>query len=82
LSTLWFLVLGIISLTLTVIALIIVFAVEHSWFRDNFNGSLAQYGLWRLCFTTNNICTSWFSTDGTYGNLVNQRLNQAKSKKN
>ncbi|CAF3240194.1 unnamed protein product [Rotaria sp. Silwood2] len=54
----WLLVLAIVSITLSVAALIIVFAAEHSWFHDSFNittindnrTSLNQYGLWRLCF--------------------------------
>ncbi|CAF0943465.1 unnamed protein product [Adineta steineri] len=79
LSLLWFLAFAAISLLISVIALIIVFAVEHSWFRDNFNGSLTQYGLWRVCFTTNNTCASWFMGSGTYANLVEQRLNQSKA---
>jgi hypothetical protein len=69
-------------LLLSVIALIIVFSVEHSWFNDNYNGSITRYGLWRLCFFGNNSCDSWFSTSGPYSLYVLARLEQAKSKRN
>lgn len=73
-------ILAIISLILSVVALIIVFAVENSWFRDNYNGTTTQYGLWRLCLFGNNSCDSWFSTNGPYSYYINDRLNQSKSK--
>ncbi|CAF0754820.1 unnamed protein product [Rotaria sordida] len=79
LSILWFLVLTILSLILSVTALIIVFAVEHSWFHDNFEGNANRYGLWRLCSYTNNTCDSWFSTGGPHSPYIERRLNQSKS---
>ncbi|CAF4643944.1 unnamed protein product [Rotaria sp. Silwood1] len=79
LSILWFLVLTILLLTLSVIALIIVFAVEHSWFHDNFEGNTNRYGLWRLCFPPDNTCDSWFSTGGANSAFIERRLNQSKS---
>ncbi len=72
---------AIVALILSVAALIIVFAVEHSWFSDSYNqtnGNLNYYGLWRLCFYSNNSCDSWFSTNGPYSNYVYNRLNQNK----
>jgi hypothetical protein len=81
LKTIWFLVLAIVLLTLTIAALIIVFSVEHSWFSDSFNqtnNNLNYYGLWRLCFYANKTCDSWFSTSGPYSNFIYARLNQAK----
>ncbi|CAF2098340.1 unnamed protein product [Rotaria magnacalcarata] len=78
LSTLWFLVLTIVSLSLSVIALIIVFAVESAWFRDNFSQNQNRYGLWRLCSFNNNTCDSWFSSSGPFSRYVEQRLNQSK----
>jgi hypothetical protein len=66
-------------LVLSVAALIVVFAVEHSWFHDNYNGTLTRYGLWRLCFFGNNTCDSWFSTNGPYSVYILARLDQSKS---
>ncbi|CAF1178716.1 unnamed protein product [Rotaria sordida] len=87
----WLLVLATVSITLSVAALIIVFAVEHSWFHDSFNittpnvndTSLNQYGLWRLCFSPsslfpNSTCGSWFSIDSSYSSNIEKRLDQAK----
>jgi hypothetical protein len=78
--------LAIASLILSVAALIIVFAVEHSWFSDSFttpNLNFTQpysnhYGLWRLCLFPNQTCDSWYSTDGPTSAYIEQRLNQAK----
>ncbi len=73
-----------ISLILCVAALITVFSVEHSWFSDSFNqtnNSLNHYGLWRLCFYSNQTCDSWFSTDGPFSNFISARLNQSKGSK-
>jgi len=78
LRILWFLALAIVTLTLSVAALIIVFSVEHSWFSDSYNQTLNYYGLWRLCFYSNLTCESWFATDGPYSTFVYNRLNQAK----
>ncbi|CAF1138220.1 unnamed protein product [Adineta ricciae] len=79
LSVLWFLLFAALSLVLSVIALIIVFAVESAWFHDYFESSLANYGLWRLCFFGNGTCASWFSADGTVGARVDRRLSQSKA---
>ncbi len=62
--------------------MIIVFAVEKSWFHDNYNGTTTQYGLWRVCLFGNNSCDSWFSTNGPYSVYIVDRLNQARSKQN
>lgn len=70
-----------LCLILTVAALIVVFAVESSWFYDNFQGASVRYGLWRLCLS-NGGCYSWFHNDGTIGNQIEQRLNQSRSSKN
>ncbi|CAF3863026.1 unnamed protein product [Rotaria sp. Silwood1] len=87
----WLLVLVTVSLTLTVAALIIVFAAEHSWFHDSFNitspsnnePSSNQYGLWRLCYSStgspnNRTCDSWFSIDPPSGSNIEKRLNADK----
>jgi len=74
-------VLAIVLLTLSIAALIIVFAVEHSWFSDNFNQTINNYGLWRLCFYLNQTCDSWFSTNGPNSNYIEQRLNQNRGEK-
>ncbi|UJR36008.1 hypothetical protein I4U23_028747 [Adineta vaga] len=79
LSILWFLAFAALSLILSVIALIIVFAVENAWFHDNFENSLTRYGLWRLCFVSNNTCASWFVSDTTNGARVERRLSQSKA---
>ncbi len=60
--------------------MIIVFAVESSWFTDSYNGTITHYGLWRLCFFGNNSCDSWFSTGGPYSQYVVARLDLSKSK--
>jgi hypothetical protein len=77
--------LAIVLLILCVTALIIVFAVEHSWFSDSFTLPNAtptsysnHYGLWRLCVFPNQTCDSWYSTGGTISNYIEQRLNQSK----
>ncbi len=72
---------AIVLLTLSIAALIIVFAVEHSWFSDNFNQTTNNYGLWRLCFYLNQTCDSWFSTNGPNSNYIEQRLNQNRGEK-
>ncbi|CAF0978893.1 unnamed protein product [Adineta ricciae] len=72
----WLLVLAIITLILSVTALIIVFAVEHSWFSDYYNKTTNHYGLWRLCFFTNQTCDSWFSSDGPFSSYIETRHNQ------
>jgi hypothetical protein len=77
---------SVVILILSVAALIIVFSVEHSWFSDNFNQTttsnyLNHYGLWRLCFYSNQTCDSWFSTDGPSSSFIYARLNQAKGLK-
>lgn len=79
-SALWFLAFAILALFLSVVALIIVFAVEHSWFHDQYNGTLTRYGLWRLCFFGNNTCESWFSTSGPVSLYIEDRLNKSKGK--
>ncbi|CAF3653631.1 unnamed protein product [Rotaria socialis] len=79
LSILWFLALSIVSLSLSVIALIIVFAVESAWFRDSFGQNQNRYGLWRLCSFNNNTCDSWFSSSGSYSVYIEQRRNQSKN---
>ena len=71
------------TLVLSVAALIVVFSVEHSWFSDSYNQTnnhFNYYGLWRLCFFTNQTCDSWFSTGGPFSFYVYDRLNQAKGK--
>ncbi|CAF2479041.1 unnamed protein product [Rotaria sp. Silwood2] len=78
-SLLWFLILTILLLILSVAALIIVFAVENAWFHDNFEGYTVRYGLWRLCFYANNTCDSWFSTSGPNSPFIDRRLNESKS---
>ncbi len=72
---------AIVALILSVVALIIVFAVEHSWFNDNYNGTTTRYGLWRVCFFGNNSCDSWFSTSGSYSQYIVDRLNVSRGKK-
>ena len=84
-----FLFFTIFLVTLSVVALIVVFAVEASWFNDSFNqtGTTAgqtyrnYYGLWRLCFYENRTCESWSRTDGPYNRYIDGRLNQGSSKR-
>lgn len=87
LTIVWLLGLAIALLTLSVAALIVVFAVEHSWFHDSFNFTNTnfvnqtysnQYGLWRLCFFPNQTCDNWFSSNSSSSFYVTQRLDQAK----
>lgn len=79
-----------IFLILSVAALVIVFAVEHSWFTDSFRPNSTkisntnytnQYGLWRLCFYANQTCESWFLTEGVNALYIDERLNQGRSKR-
>lgn len=76
-----------IFLILSVAALVIVFAVEHSWFTDSFRPNSTkvsnanytnQYGLWRLCFYANQTCESWFLTEGVNALYIDERLNQGR----
>ncbi|UJR10055.1 hypothetical protein I4U23_014277 [Adineta vaga] len=76
LKLLWLLILAIITLILSVAALIIVFAVEHSWFSDSYNKTTNFYGLWRLCINTTQTCDSWFSSNGPHSVYIDDRHNR------
>ena len=82
-------ILATILLILSVAALVIVFAVQNSWFSDSFRPNTTRvdatnytnhYGLWRLCFYANETCESWFITEGASAVYIEQRLNQGRGK--
>ena len=66
---------------LSVAALIIVFAVEQSWFSDNYNQAPNYYGLWRLCLFANRTCDSWFSSNGPLSAYIEARHNRDRSER-